>query len=162
MESDKKGLYIETTIPSYATGRTSADLITAGKQALTKLFWEQERHKYELFTSIHTFNECKKGDREAAQKRIAFLEGIQVLPESAEIDHLAAIYQHLLKIPEKAKTDSFHLASCVLAGIDYLLTWNFTHLGVFAYPKVKAYNDRCGLRTPLLMTPEALTKTTEE
>jgi hypothetical protein len=43
MESEKKSLYLESTMPSYATARKSKDVIKAARQAMTKLFWEQER-----------------------------------------------------------------------------------------------------------------------
>jgi hypothetical protein len=48
-DDEKKSLYIESTIPSYATARMSRNIITAGRQLSTKLFWEQERHKYPVF-----------------------------------------------------------------------------------------------------------------
>jgi hypothetical protein len=156
-----EGLYIETTIPSYATGRTSPDVIVAGKQALTKLFWEQERGKYELYTSLYTYDECKLGDADAAKKRLDWLTGIPVLPKTKETAELAGLYKILLQIPDDANTDSLHLAVCVLNRIDYLLSWNCKHLGIVSYAKVKEYNDRHGLWTPLLATPEALTKITE-
>jgi hypothetical protein len=38
----RKSLYIESTIPSYATARPSTDLIVAARQAITRLFWEEE------------------------------------------------------------------------------------------------------------------------
>jgi hypothetical protein len=96
------------------------------------------------------------GDHEAAQKRLDWLAGIPVLPKNEEIDRLAVIYQRLLEIPEKAKMDSFHLASCVVARIDYLLSWNFTHLGQASQVKIKVYNDTHGLWTPVLVTPESI------
>jgi hypothetical protein len=159
---DKHILYIETTIPSYATGRTSPDVIVAGKQALTKLFWEQKRHEFNVITSVYTKDECARGDSNVAQRRLEWLTGIPVLPETEEIAGLAAIYQNLLKIPDNAKTDCFHLAICVVNHIDYLLTWNCRHLGIVAYMKVKEYNDEHGLWTPILATPEVLTDIVEE
>jgi hypothetical protein len=153
---DKKSLYIESTIPSYATGKDSADVISAGKQAVTKRFWEQERQKFELYTSQYTRAENSRGDQEAAKKRLDWLDGIPVLPETEELVRLAKIYQEILKIPCKAEVDCSHLAICVLNRIDYLLTWNFTHLGTAAQMKAKVYNDAYGLWTPVLVTPETM------
>jgi hypothetical protein len=51
MDAERKSIYVETTIPSYATSRPSNDIVIAGRQALTRFFWEQERHKYDLFIS---------------------------------------------------------------------------------------------------------------
>jgi len=51
MSAQKNSIYIETTIPSFATAKTSRDAIIAGHQAATILFWENERQKYELYVS---------------------------------------------------------------------------------------------------------------
>jgi hypothetical protein len=156
MDAVRKSIYVETTIPSYATSRPSNDIVIAGRQALTRFFWEQERHKYNLFTGQDVWDECALGDSQAAKKRLDFLEGIPVLPSTDETDRLSAIYQKLLEIPDRSKMDCSHLAVCVTAKIHHLLTWNCTHLGIVAFTKAKAYNDEHGLWTPLLVTPEAL------
>lgn len=156
MNRKNKSLYIETTIPSYATGRISADIITAGKQAQTRRFWEQEHHRFDLKISEFVLEECKQGDLNAAQRRLIFLHGIMVLPKTSEIIELAKVYQNLLRIPVNAETDCFHLSTCVLNNIDFLLTWNCAHLGTLSYIKTKEYNDLHGLWTPVLVTPESI------
>jgi hypothetical protein len=154
MENEKKGIYIESTIPSYATARESKDVIVAAHQVETKLFWERERQKYNLYVSQYVIAECTLGDPDAARRRLEFITGISVLPNSDELNKLASVYQKLLNIPESAKTDCSHLAACVVNEIDYLLTWNCTHLGLNAYLKVREYNEKQGLWIPLLITPE--------
>jgi hypothetical protein len=156
MENEKKSLYLESTIPSYATARESKDVIKAARQSMTKLFWEQERHNYELVVSQYVIDECSLGDREAAQKRLELISGIPVLETSERVDELAVIYQKHLNIPDKAKTDCFHLAICVIAKVNFLLSWNCSHLGINAYLKVREYNEKYGYWTPLLVTPENL------
>jgi len=156
MSVQKKSVYIETTIPSFATAKTSRDAIIAGHQAATILFWENERQKYELYVSQYVIEECKLGDTEAADRRLNFLKGISVLPKTSEVERLGEIYQQILDIPERAKTDCFHLSCSVLAEIDYLLSWNCAHLGVSAYSKIKDYNQTVDLHTPMFLTPEIL------
>ena len=162
MSDIRKSLYVETTIPSYATSRQNQDIIIAGKQALTRMFWEQERHKYDLKISALVIEECSQGDTEASLKRLAFLGGIMILPITQEIISLANVYQRLLGIPDRSKNDCFHLSVCVVARIDYLLTWNCAHLGSLAYAKTKAYNDLHGLWTPVLTTPDGIMNITGE
>ena len=41
----KPKLYIENSIVSYLTARPSSNLITAGRQQLTRQWWEQERNR---------------------------------------------------------------------------------------------------------------------
>ena len=151
---EKKSVYIETTIPSYATAKPSRDLIKAARQSITLLFWENARQNYDLYISQYVIDECAKGD--AAQRRLTFIDDIPLLETSEKTEQLALNYQQLLKIPDDAKIDCFHLAVCVETKMDYLLSWNCTHLGVNAYAKVRGYNERHGLWTPLLITPEAL------
>jgi hypothetical protein len=154
MDTAKKSVYIESTIPSYATARTSNDLVQAAWQSLTNTFWNEERHKYDLYTSQYVINECRLGDPEAAQRRLDFLRSLTFLVPDETVDELAAVYQKLLQIPDHAKTDCQHLAICVVKKMDFLLTWNCTHLGLNSFLKVKDYNDKHQLWTPLLVTPE--------
>jgi hypothetical protein len=151
-----ESLYVESTIPSYATAWDSRDVVILGKQVQTREFWNNQRHKYDLFISQYVLDEISNGDPEAVQKRLNFVTGITVLPKTAEIEALAVIYKDMLNIPDRAKTDCNHLATCVIRHINYLLTWNCTHLGAVAQMKIQGYNERHGLWTPLLVTPEAL------
>jgi len=151
-----KSVYVETTIPSMATSRPSRDTIIAGRQAVTVLFMENEWHKYDFYVSQYVIDECSLGDAEAAQKRLVFVKDIPVIPKSEQITALANVYQKLLNIPDKAKIDCFHLAVCVVAEMDYLLSWNCAHLGIHTFIKIREYNEKHGLFTPLLLTPEAL------
>ena len=151
-----KRVYIETTIPNLAAGRTSRDMIVAGRQAATLLFWETERQNYDLYVSQYVIDECSLGDFDAAGRRLEFLEGIPIIPKSERISELANEYQRLLDLPDRSKIDCFHLAVYVIAEIDYLLSWNCTHLGIQTFVKIQKYNEMQGLFTPLLLTPEAL------
>jgi hypothetical protein len=156
-ENDKKNLYIETTIPSYATSRESTKILVLTRQVVTKRFWEEERRRYNLYTSQYTIDECSGGDSDAAKRRLEFLLDIPVVfPKTDEIARLADTYFKLLSIPERAKTDCFHLATCVVTKMDYLLSWNFTHLGFDTYIKVSEYNIKNGLWNTVLITPDYL------
>jgi hypothetical protein len=153
---EKKGLYIESTIPSYVTGGDSNVPLTFARQELTRNFWEQERDKFNLYVSAYVIEECGDGDPDAAKRRLDFIVGLQIFPKTTEIKELAAVYQKVLGIPDDAKMDSFHLAVCVLNRVDYLLTWNCTHFGPASQIKTKTYNDAYGLWTPALVTPETI------
>jgi len=151
-----KSVYIETTIPSFAASKPSRDMIIAGRQAATILFWESERHKYDLYVSQYVIDECSFGDTDAAKRRLDFIKNIPVIPKSEQISALASEYQRLLYVPDRSKIDCFHLAVCVTAAMDYLLSWNCTHLGIHTFVKLQKYNEKKGLFTPFLLTPEAL------
>jgi hypothetical protein len=156
MEPEKKSLYIETTIPSYATARNSRDALHLIDQFVTRAFWEDERYRFRLCTSEAVHTECRRGDPDAAVRRIEFLGGIENYPLTSEIMELAEFYRQFLGLPDRAKADSLHLAVCVLHRVDYLLTWNCTHLGPVAHTKARNYNEKQGLWTPELETPRTM------
>jgi len=68
----KESIYLETTIPSYATAKPSADIIVAARQLLTNLFWEKERHKYNLLVSQFHNLETNKRSKYASISRSDF------------------------------------------------------------------------------------------
>jgi hypothetical protein len=152
----QQSLYIETTIPSYATSRESSKLLMITRQFLTKRFWEEEKDHYSLYTSQYVIDECSAGDPVAARRRLDFLSGITVLPKKAEIAGLAKTYFDILSIPERAKTDCFHLATCVVNKINYLLSWNFAHFGFNTSKEVLRYNAKHDLWIPMLVSPDYL------
>jgi len=156
MNELQKSVYVETTIPSYATAKPSMDIISANRQNITKLFWEYESSKYRFYISQFVLAECRQGNPEAAKRRLEFIKDITLIPETDSTENLANEYFNFLKITERAKTDCFHLAVCVEAKIDYLLSWNCSHLGVEAYAKIYEYNSKKGLWIPKLVTPEHL------
>jgi len=85
-----------------------------------------------------------------------FIKNIPLIPDRESTATLANEYFNFLNIPERAKTDCFHLAVCVEAEIDYLLSWNCSHLGVEVYAKIYEYNHKKGIWIPELVTPEML------
>jgi predicted nucleic acid-binding protein len=147
-----KSIYLETTIPSYTTAKPSSDIVVTARQLFTNLFWEKERHKYKLLISPFVIDECSKGNKEAAQRRLKFISSIEQLEIPNAVDILAGIYQKILNIPSKAKYDCLHLAYCVLGKIDYILSWDFTHFGSTAQNKIRSFNDTHSLQTPNLVT----------
>jgi hypothetical protein len=99
--------------------------------------------------------ECKRGDPEAAQRRLECIKGISLVETGKDVHLLSKNYMDLLSIPEDCGTDMLHLATCAMNQIDYLLTWNCKNLGSFTMLKIQKYNNARGLHIPVLVTPEA-------
>jgi predicted P-loop ATPase/GTPase len=158
----KKSVYVETTIPSLVTARPSRDSVKLLRQIITQDFWENERHKYDLYISRYVLSECKKGNAEAAKRRIDLIENIRLLPVTKETEKLAEEYFEYLNIPQKAKTDCFHLAVCVENEVDFLISWNLTHLGRPTYKKIVSFNENRKLWLPELLTPDVFMEVMEE
>ena len=154
----KQSLYIETTIPSYLAARTSTDIVIAGRQAVTREFWESERHNYNLFVSPFVHDECARGDSALAMKRIELLKDIEILSVTNDVEPLADVYMGLLSLPTKSRADAMHLAICCINEIDILLSWNFAHLGTESMQVLMKHNDSNGISTPLMIAPDSIVR----
>ena len=153
----KPTVYIETTIVSYLTALPSRDLIRAGHQQLTVEWWQQVRPQVECVVSPFVLAEAERGDADAAARRMKAIEPMRILVPNSEIRSLANEYYALLELPEKARTDAAHLAISVWYEINYLLTWNCTHIasGV-TRRRITEFNGKQNLFTPIICTPEEL------
>ena len=155
----KPKLYIENSIVSYLTARPSSNLITAGRQQLTRQWWEQERNRYDLFISEFVASEAADGDPNAAQLRLNALAGIPEVELPPEARKLAHELVEPGPLPAKAALDAFHIAASVAGGADYLLTWNFKHLANAALRKrIESVCRSRGYEPPVICTPEELSQ----
>ena len=59
---------------------------------------------------------------------MAFLEGIPVLGLNAEIDEIANQLLRTSAVPAKARIDAIHIAVAAVNRMEYLITWNLTHI----------------------------------
>jgi hypothetical protein len=151
----KKSAYIESTVPSYGSAKDSFNILNQARKKLTNDFWSI-RDRFTLWLSQTVIDEISGGDKDAAIRRLDFVKGIEILPEPEGLNNLADIYQHITDIPDRAKADCVHLAYCVLLKMDYLVSWNMTHLGPESQKKIHEYNEKHSLWTPILVTPEIL------
>jgi predicted nucleic acid-binding protein len=152
----KSKVYLETTIVSYLTAEPTRDIVQAAHQKLTRVWWNR-RDRYELFVSQIVITEAGRGNPEAASRRLATLEGIPALAVSAEAVDLAAQFIRAQVMPEKAGVDALHVATAVVNGIDYVLTWNCTHIANAAIrDKIEQACRKSGFEPPIICTPEEL------
>jgi hypothetical protein len=153
----KPSVYIETTVISYVTARPSRDLIVAAHQQVTLEWWENVLPCCNPFISPVVVEEVARGNKEAAGLRRRKISGFPVLEITNEVRELAELYFAQTQIPEKARGDAFHLALATYHGMDFLVSWNFTH--ILAAPvrvMIQDINTSRGIRTPIICTPEEL------
>jgi predicted nucleic acid-binding protein len=123
----KARVYLETTIPSYLTAWPSRDLVRAAHQQITREWWGRQ-HGYELFISQLVVRECQAGDQDAASAGLVALSGLPLLEQSEAVEALAQVLRDQVPLPERATADALHIATAAAHGMDYLLTWNCTHI----------------------------------
>lgn len=149
-------VYIETTVPSYLTAWPSRDLVRAAHQQITREWWAH-RGGFELFPSRLVIQECQAGDAQAAADRLAALANIPLLEPTSEAATLAEALMREVPLPERAAADALHIAVAAVHGVDYLLTWNCTHIAnVTLRPRIEAACRAAGYEPPLICTPEEL------
>lgn len=149
----KSSIYVETSIVSYLTARPNRDLVRAAHQEVTNEWWTT-RDVFELFISQLVLDEAAAGDAAAAARRIEALRDLSVLELTAEV---TALGRHLLRgaaLPTKAAADALHIAFAAVHGIDYLLTWNCTHIAnATMRPRIEAICRANGFEPPVICTP---------
>ena len=153
----KPKVYIETSIISYHTAQPSRDLIVAGHQQITQEWWSRQMPLFDPHISAVVLEEISQGDQKAARARLKAVEGFPSLAITPAVIERARGSFEALSLPDKARLDALHLALSVQHGMEYLLSWNFTHI-VGARPRatIQALNYRMGILTPVICTPEEL------
>ncbi|MBK5969938.1 MULTISPECIES: type II toxin-antitoxin system VapC family toxin [Thiorhodovibrio] len=149
----KPKVYVETSIISYLTARASRDIVVAGNQETTREWWDR-RDDFELFVSQFVLQEAAAGDPGAAQQRLNVLNGIPELEITEAVDRIAETLLSQAALPPTAKLDALHIAIAAIGGMDYLLTWNCTHIAnpSLRHP-ISLTIQTFGYESPIICTP---------
>jgi hypothetical protein len=150
-------VYLETTIPSYLTAWRSPELVMAARQQVTREWWDSRRHDFGLFVSQLVIDECGAGDPDAATRRLEVVAGIPLLEASEGTDELVEALIRGLSLPSRAAGDALHIALAVVNGMDFLLTWNCTHIAnAVLRASIESACGTLGYQMPVICTPEEL------
>lgn len=156
-------VYLETTIASYLAAKASRDLIIAAHQQITQDWWQTARDRFEVYVSEAVLDEVRAGDPEAIERRLRFIGDLPVLALNADVRALAVHYDGTLGLSGKARADIPHFAYAVSYQMDYLVTWNCSHIAngemIRRLLKVNAELKR---PTPLIVTPEEILESLED
>jgi len=155
----KPRVYLETTIPSYLTAWPTRDLVMAAHQQTTREWWETRREDFDLFVSQFVIDEAGAGDADAAARRLEALADVPLLDPGENVYALAKELMDRVPFPANAAADSVHIAIATVHGVDYLLTWNCTHIANAALrDRIEMVCRDCGYQPPVICTPEELVK----
>ena len=153
----KASVYIEPTIVSYLTARPTRDALKSEKQRITREWRTKQRPLFECFVAEPVLEEIAAGEKAMAIKRLEAVRGFAKLPVSVLATRLATDILQRGYLPAKAATDALHVAVAAASGMDFLLTWNCTHIANAQVERmVAALCAKRGLAFPVICTPEQL------
>jgi hypothetical protein len=137
--------------------RPSRDAVTAGRQLITRRWWETERKKYSLVVSEVVEAECERGDPEMVERRRVLLKEVSLFPVDERILEVARLLVVSGAIPEKARPDAVHIAAAAVEECEFLPTWNFRHIAnVRIRREVERILAKHGYTKTTICTPEEL------
>jgi predicted nucleic acid-binding protein len=148
-------VYIETSFISYLVARSSRDPRVASNQDLRHSWWQTRRANFELYVSAVVLGEAARGNAAMAAPRVAVARELRLAQVTREAVDLAAALVAGAGVPKKANEDALHIATAATNGLDYLLTWNCTHIAnAVTIPRVNAICRSHGFEPPLIYTPQ--------
>jgi hypothetical protein len=152
-----ESVYLETTLISYLCSRPSRDLLVAAHQQVTSDWWISRREIFDCFVSQVVIDEVSAGDPDEARKRMEIINMFPVLEVTKKALLLAKAILGSEAIPPRAVRDAAHVSVAAVHDVDYLLTWNCTHLAnAQVIRRVSVVCIREGFHMPTICTPEEL------
>lgn len=150
-------VYIETSIISYLRSRPSTHVVSAARQLLTQRWWSEERSKYQLLTSQYVLDEASRGDPVLVAERLAAITDLPLIAIPDEIPTLADRLLATGVLPRGARLDALHICAAAFHRLDYLLTWNCSHIAnERILPRVRDIMAKLGQPMPVVCTPEEM------
>jgi hypothetical protein len=150
-------VYIETSVVSYYTARPNRDVVIAGHQQATQDFWSRLGRDFEPFVSAVVLAESGAGDAEQAEKRLEAVCSFSVIQITPEAEALARRIIAGGGIPAEYPEDALHIALATLGGVDFLATWNFSHINnPFTRAMIRQIVENEGYACPEIVSPDEL------
>ena len=120
-------VYIETSIPSfYYNQRPGTEMVA--RRNWTQHWWNEERNRYELYTSALVVRELSGGEHPDKAEKLGLISGVSLLEVTQPALETAAFLVLNKAMPVDPFADAVHLALAAHNECDILLTWNCVHL----------------------------------
>jgi predicted nucleic acid-binding protein len=153
----KRSVYLESSLISYYSNKRSRDLVCAARQIITQKWWQTRLKEFEGFVSPIVLEEIARGNQAAAEKRLETAKAFVELRLSQSALDCAEYLLRKKAVPRRYPEDALHISIAAVNGIDYLVTWNFSHINnaerkLDVERAVREY----GFEPPVICTPEEL------
>jgi predicted nucleic acid-binding protein len=151
-----KTVYIETSIPSfYHETRQEPEMVA--RRHWTRHWWDECASLYDLVTSEGVIAELQEGEYDTQTAAVALVADLPQLEVVDEIADIIDVYLANHLMPRERLGDALHLALASYHKVDFLLTWNCTHIAnANNFEHIRIINARLGLYVPTLVTPMEL------
>ncbi len=148
-------VYLETSIVSYYVARPSRDLVIAARQEITHEIWPVLQDNFDIYISALVIQETSRGDKEAAKKRLDAVSHIPVLEITQQVQEVAQSLINENAVSPEFEEDALHIAVASINGMDFLLTWNFSHINnAFKKSKIIRAIEKQGFIPPEICSPD--------
>lgn len=148
-------VYLETSIVSYYAARPSRDLVIAARQEITHEIWPVLQDNFDIYVSALVIQEVSRGDKDAAGKRLHAVSHIPVLEITQKVQDIAQSLIDENAVSPEFGEDALHIAVASINGMDFLLTWNFSHINnAFKKSKIIRAIEKQGFIPPEICSPD--------
>lgn len=119
-------IYIETSVFNFCF----SDQDEEKKKDSLRLLEEIRSGKYKPYVSASVLEELSRASDPKKGKMISLIAeyDMQLLPVNPEAERLADVYVTEGIIPEKYRADGVHIALTAVNGLDFIVSYNFTHI----------------------------------
>ena len=153
----KPGVYIEPTVVSYLVARPSTNPILTSRQRASRQLWEEYADRFEFVISDIVSNEVRRGDTNAAQRRLEVILSLRVLEILPEADVLTHKLLDTGAVPRNSVPDAQHIAIATVHSIEYLVSWNHKHIvNEHKFEDINSVCRNAGFQPTTICTPTQL------
>ncbi|HUG68636.1 MAG TPA: type II toxin-antitoxin system VapC family toxin [Pirellulaceae bacterium] len=147
-------IYVETTVIGNVAGRIHSNPDVASRQRTTRTWWTAASNRFELAISQLVVDECSDGDPAAAQERLDVISDLTVLTITDDARALARLLNAEGAVPPSEPRDALHIAVAAVQRVQYLVTWNFTHIAnATMRSKIEQTCRDAGFIPPIICSP---------
>ena len=120
----KATVYLDTTVPSAYFDDRAPD-----RMRLTQVFWLNADSRFSMVISEIVLAEIEATrNKKLRADMLGLLADIERIEVDQETQMLAQEYVDKKVFPERYFSDGLHVAVAVVHQIEYLVSWNFSHL----------------------------------
>lgn len=152
---NKLKIYLDTSVISYLDQQDSPEQMKE-TQGVWNLFI---KGRYEIYISDVVVYEINKCGIEKRETLLAYLDQIEytIIETDESTVELAEKFIDFGFLKRKNYDDCRHIAAAILAGCDFIISWNFKHIvNVKTIRGIKAITTYEGYKDLLIYPPSAL------